>query len=231
MNKQARKLKEKRRALRKKEQEERINKIWNEFKTVTNNQNLTQDKNLMRSIYKTIKTLDNKSILKSGVLSLVISLLILKNEYKFNKQDLVNYAINLRKFINQFTLLNKPINDFIYEIENDYQIDINNRFEDLDRLTLDTVYNLDDDELIIKITIDNIKYFMAIAAYSFMDYLSYFKNTVWNSNDLEKFINEFTILYKNLFNDVSLLNKYNDELYNIGVYIDLNNGNLIEIGE
>ena len=229
MNKQALKLKKKRKELKKQEIENKIDKIWNEFKDITNNPNLKKDKKLMITLYKTVKQLDNNSMIKSGVISLVISLIILKNVYNFDKQDLIQYSIRLQKFIYNFTSKNKSINDFIYELEHDYKVNINNRFDDFPKLSLDSVKDIDNNELVIKTTIDNIKYFLAISAYSFMNYLSYSKDIMWNSCDLEKFIGNFIIFYRNIICDVSKLQKYNQELYDFGLYVNLDNGNLKEI--
>lgn len=229
MNKQALKLKKKRKALREQEIQNKINKIWDEFKDVTNNPNLKQDKELMLKLYKTVKQVDNDSMIKSGVISLVISLIVLKDFYNFTKSELINYSVRLQKFIYHFTSEHKSVNDFIYELEHDYNVDITNRFNEFPKLTLDSIRGIDNDELIIKTTIDNIKYFLAISAYSFMNYLSYSKGKVWNSDDLENFISKFIILYKNILDDVSKLSEYNKNLYDFGLYINLDNGNLKEL--
>ena len=222
MNKQAIRLKKKRKALKEQDIQNKINKIWDEFKNVTNNPNLKKDKNLMIQLYKTVKKVDSDSMIKSAVISLIISLLILKNE-------LIQYSIRLQKFINHFTSENKSVNDFIYELEHDYEVNINNRFDDFPKLSLESIRGINNEELIIKTTIDNIKYFLAISAYSFMNYISYSKGKIWNSNDLETFISKFIIIYKSILDDVSKLSEYHQKLYDFGLYINLNNGNLKEI--
>lgn len=103
MNKQAIRLKKKRKALKEQDIQNKINKIWDEFKNVTNNPNLKKDKNLMIQLYKTVKKVDSDSMIKSAVISLIISLLILKNNYNFDKNELIQYSIRLQKFINHFT--------------------------------------------------------------------------------------------------------------------------------
>ena len=62
-----------------------------------------------------------------------------------------------------------------------------------------------------------------------MNYISYSKGKIWNSNDLETFISKFIIIYKSILDDVSKLSEYHQKLYDFGLYINLNNGNLKEI--
>lgn len=234
MNKQALKLKKQRRALKEKEKQEKMNKLWNEMTQYSDNSGLPKlkkTKEQMLKIYNATKYVDNKVITKTGVVSLISSLIALKEEFAYDSTSLIRFATRLKSFIISFTSCNRPISKIIEEIELDYNVDIRHRCSELPKLTMNDFNKYDMEDTIIKSTVDNIPYFLAINAYTFMNDLTYsVKGKCWNHADLESFVNKAFNIYTNILNDTSKLKSYNDKLKNDDkLDVNLDTGALREI--
>ena len=184
MNKQALKLKKKRRAEREREKEQYINKIWNEMSKVNTDNGLPQfkkTKEQMLKVYKATKQMDSEIIKKTAIITLVCSLFTLLYSYEFYKEDLLRYSRKLKNFIIDFAKTNKSASNLIEEIENDYDVEIHNKCKKLPALKTNefNIYSMED--TIITSTVDNLPFFIAINAYTFMNELAYTNNLSWNS--------------------------------------------------
>ena len=176
MNKQAQKLKAKRRAEREAAKMEKLNKMWDEMETYSEESGrpkMKKTKEQMLKVYNATKEIDSKVLNKSGVISLVCSLIVLYKHYNFDKEKILNYAGRLRNFIIRLGENKRPISLLIEEIEKDYNVSIIERCQDLPRLTMNEFNKYNMEETIIKSTVDNFPYFITINAYVFMNYLTF----------------------------------------------------------
>ena len=234
MNKQAKKLKDKRRAEREASKMEKLNKIWDEMESYSEESGrpkMKKTKEQMLKLYNATKEIDSKVLSKSGVISLVCSLVVLYKHYNFDKEKILNYAGKLRKFIIRLGENKRPISLLIEEIEKDYNVSIIERCQNLPRLTMNEFNKYNMEETIIKSTVDNFPYFITMNAYVFMNYLIFVvKEKSWNAEDLELFISEAFKLYKNILTDVMYLKTLNDILMNEReICVNLTTGTVNEI--
>lgn len=234
MNKQAKKLKDKRRAEREAIKNEKLNKIWNNMESYseeTGRPKMKKTKEQMLKVYNATKEVDTKILNKTGVISLVCSLIVIYKQYNFDKEKILNYAGRLRKFILNIGESKRPVSKLIEEIEKDYNVPILQRCQDLPRLQMHEFNKYNMEETIIKSTVDNFPYFITLNAYTFMNYLTYnIDGKCWNSEDLELFVSETFIMYKRILEDAMYLKTLNDVLINErGICVNLTTGTVNEI--
>lgn len=234
MNKQAKKLKDKRRAEREAIKNEKLNKMWDEMNSYSEEAGrpkLKKTKEQMLKVYHATKEVDIKILNKTGVISLVCSLIILYKHYNFDKEKILGYAGRLRKFILSIGENKRPVSALIEEIEKDYNVSILQRCQDLPRLQMREFNKYNMEETIIKSTVDNFPYFITINAYAFMNYLTFsIEEKSWNAEDLEIFVSESFKLYKNILTDTMYLKTLNDILMNErDICVNLTTGTVNEI--
>ena len=233
MNKQALRLKQKRRADREAAKVEKINKIWDEMSQYTDKTGvapLKKTKEQMLKVYRATKEVDMKILNKTGVIALVCSLIVLYKYYDFDKESILKYASNLRKFILNIGENKRPISNLMEEIEEDYHVSIMERCQNLPRLQINEYNKYTMEETIIKSTVDNFPYFITINAYCFMNLLTFTYSKSWNSEDLENFISNSFIMYERILNDIKYLHILNEILMtNCQICVNLNNGTVNEI--
>ena len=234
MNKHAQKLKAKRRAEREAAKNEKLNKIWDEmskYNEEMGHPKMEKTKEQMLKVYRAKKDVDNKVLNKTGVISLVCSLVILYKHYQFDKQTILGYAGKLRNFIINIGKNKRPVSLLMTEIEQDYKVSILQRCQNLPQLKMNEFNKYNMDDTIIKSTVENFPYFIAINAYVFMNYLTSINNDVcWNSKDLEIFVSESFKLYKNILTDTMYLKTLNDILIDErDICVNLTTGTVSEI--
>lgn len=234
MDKRAKKLKEKRRLDRQLAKMELVNELWNDMNNYveeTGRPKLKKTKESMLEVYNTAREVNAKISTKTGVIALVCSLIILYRDYDFDKENLLAFAGKLRKFILYLGNNDRSIDSLINEIEKDYEVSILERCKNLPRIPSSeySKYNLE--ELMIDSTVEHFSHFIAVNAHTFMNYLSFtIEDKNWNSEDLELFINNSFILYKNILNDALYLKTLNDILINErDICVNLTTGSVNEI--
>lgn len=232
MNKQALKLKKKRRLEKENEKLRKINKAWDEMNDYIKSHNLPElkkTKEQMVKVYKTAENINSKILEKSGVISLVCSLVTLIKKYSYNTDEILDYSKKLKNCINRTITSNHAISNILEEIEHDYNVDILSRCNDLPKI--DTFYIRDDmNKSIISATVKNFPYFIALNAYTHMNLIMYSNQKSWNKDDLTIFISNCFKEYKNILIDNKYLEILRDFiLSNTNIYVDLNNGNVKEI--
>ena len=233
MNKHAKKLKDKRRAERQAIKNEKLNKLWDEmdkYSESSGRPKMKKTKEQMLKVYKATKEVDAKVLTKTGVVALVCSLIVLYKHYNFDKANLLKYAGKLRKFILGLVDNQRPISMLMEEIENDYDVTIMERCQNLPRLQMSEYNKYNMEETIIKSTLDNFPYFITLNAYTFMNYLVYIEEKTWNSKDLELFISETFKLYETILTDCLYLKTLNDILMSErDICVNLTTGTINEI--
>lgn len=234
MNKQAKKLKNKRRAEREAIKNENINKAWDNmtyYSTSAGCKPMKKTKEQMLKVYNATKEIDAKILNKSGVITLIISLIVLYKCYHYNKEQLISYAKRLRTFILNLGKNERPVSLLMDEIENDYNVSINDKCKIFSRVQMSDIDVRHMEDTIIKCTVDNFPYFITINTYTFMNHLiNIDESKVWNSEDLEMFLSESIVLYNRILTDTKYLNVLNDILTNErDVRVDLDTGTIHEI--
>ena len=233
MNKQALKLKQKRRAEKEAMKAEKINKVWNEISQYNNETgkiSLKKTKEQMLKVYTVTKEINKKISCKTGVISLVCSLITLYKYYNFDKESILKYASILRKFIISIGENKRPISESMEEIERDYNVPIMERCQNLPRLKIDNYNKYNMEEIIIKSTVDNFPYFITINAYVFMNYLAFTLEKSWNTEDLELFISKAFKFYEIILTDYLYLKTLNNILINeLHISVNLNTGTVSKI--
>ena len=102
MNKQAQKLKAKRRAEREAAKMEKVNKVWEDISQYSESNGLPvmkKTKEQMLKVYNARKQVDAKVLNMAAVIALLCSLITLYKEYNCDKEKLLEYSSRLRKFI------------------------------------------------------------------------------------------------------------------------------------
>ena len=233
MNKRALRLKQKRRMEREALKSEKINKLWDEMSNYNKEFGLVplrKTKEQMLKFYNAVKEVDKRSVNKTGVISLVCSLVVLYKYYNFNKDNMLNYVKNLHDFILFIGESKRPLLTLVEEIEKDYKVCIMKRCENLPRLHMNEYNKYNMEDTIIKSTVDNFPYFIAMNAHVFMNYLSFNFNKNWNSDDLELFISNVFSYYKNVLADTLFLKTLNDILMSERkICVNLTTGTVNEI--
>lgn len=233
MNKQAQKLKAKRRAEKEAAKLEKINKVWEDISQYSESNGLPtmkKTKEQMLKVYNARKQVDAKVLNMSGVLALLCSLITLYNNFNFDKEQLLKYSNKLRLFIINVTKNNRDVLSLMEEIEKDYNVPIVSRCQNLSGLRMNEFNKYPMDETIIKSTVDNFPYFICINAYCFMNLLAFTYSKSWNSEDLENFISNSFIIYERILNDIEYMHTLNNILItNCQICVDLNTGNVSEI--
>lgn len=233
MNKQALRLKQKRRAEREAVKAEKINKVWDEmsqYSDETGRTPLKKTKEQMLKVYNATREVDTKILNKAGVISLVCSLIILYKEYNFDKEAMLKYAGKLRRFIISIGENKRPISALMEEIEKDYKVSIMERCQNLPRLQMNEYNKYNMEETIIKSTVDNFPYFITINAYTFMNYLAFTLEKSWNTEDLERFVSKAFEFYKTILTDCLYLKTLNDILINErNICVNLTTGTVNEV--
>ena len=230
MNKQALKLKQKRRLQRQIEKSEKINKVWNDMSSYIERTGLRQlektDEHMLK-VYRITKNIQKQIFSKSAIIALTCSLLTAHDCYNFDTEDLLRYSKRLQRFITTTVSKDRPILKVTDEIEIDYKVSIFDRCKQLPKVNINTSNKND---LLIRSTVENFPYMIGISAYTFMNDLVFTKDKSWNSDDLECFISKSFDLYSHILIDSSKLESYRNILLNIcNINVNLNNGNVSKI--
>lgn len=230
MNKQALKLKQKRRKEKESIKNEKLNKMWdelNQYNIESGKPALKKSKEQMLNVYKATKQVDAKVHTKTGVIALVCSLIILYKYYERNIDELLKYSNQLRKFILFMGKNNYSMTMIMEEIEKDYNVPIIQLCKSLPRLSMNEYNKYNMEDTIIKSTVDNFPYFIGMNAHVFMNYLAFDFGICWNHKDLNLFITKSISLYKKILQDSLYLKTLNDILINeCDICVNLTNGNV-----
>lgn len=234
MDKRAKQLKIKRRMERENIKNEKLNKMWdemNKYGEETGRPQMKKSKEQLIKMYKATKEVDNQILNKSGVISLICSLMTIYKHYDCSTEQILTYAKKLRKFIIDMVENKRSVGLLIDEIEKDYNVPILQRCCNLPRLQMSEYNKYNMEETIIKSTVDNFPYFITINAYVFMNYLVFSnKDKIWNTEDLELFISESFKMYEEVLNDSLYLNNLNEILINErNIHVNLSTGVVKEI--
>lgn len=234
MNKQALKLKQKRKAEREAIKLEKMNRMWDDmtnYSIENGRPQIKKSKEQLLKVYNATRKVDGDILKKTGVVTLVCSLVVLYKEFNFSTNQLLEYSDKLRRFIISLGKSSRSISLLQEEIEKDYNVDILNRAQNLPRLNINEYNKYNMEDMIIKSTVDNYSYFMVITAYTFMNYLSFTnQNICWNHDDLEKFISCNFEFYNKILNDSLYLKTLNDILMNeVCIFVNLSTGSINKI--
>lgn len=233
MNKQAQKLKAKRRAEREAAKMEKVNKVWEDISQYSESNGLPvmkKTKEQMLKVYNARKQVDAKVLNMAAVVALLCSLITLYKEYNCNKEKLLEYSSRLRKFIINIAKNNRDVLLLMEEIELDYKVPIVSRCKNLPMLQMSEFNKYSMETTIIKSTVDNFPYFLCINTYCFMNWLAFTNVKSWNSEDLEKFVSSSFLMYERILDDTHYMHTLNEILITeCQVCVDLNTGTVNEI--
>ena len=212
MNKQALKLKKQRRLLKEQEKQKRIDRTWNEMVAFTNKYNLPlkEKKKEKYNIYKAVKEMNNKITVKTGVIVIICSLMSLY-KCQYDKEEILQYSERLRLFILSMTSNNRSFNKILEELRDDFKIDVIKLCKNIPKLKDEELYKYDIEECIIKSTVEEYPYLLSTCIYAFINAIIY--DNIVDEKQLNIFIDFHIEYYKNIINDISLLNKYKKFIY------------------
>lgn len=227
MNKQALKLKKKRRAAKEKEKNEKMKDILEEVNRYADSKNLPRMKNdrvTLETMYKATQHIDNKILIMSGVVSLTCFIHTLGIDYNYDTEILLKHAKRLQKFIKLVVSADRPIHKLIDEIEYDFNVNILDKCKDLPKLGDVDISKYNMDEMIIKSTNTNYPYMLVLMIYN----IAY--DSQWTAQNVNDFVDIMNTKCLNILNDTSTLEVYKNEiLSSCKVDINLTNGVVKEI--
>lgn len=227
MDKQALKLKKKRKILRNIEQEHKLNKLKdeiNEYSILKTKSKINMSKKELINFYKHTKKIDGEVLTMSAIISLVCSVYVLNNFYNYDKEKILNYAKKLQRLIKSIVSAERPILKLIDEINEEYDIDIFKCCNSVPKLFNKDINKYNMNDIIIKSTTENYPYMLALCIYDLMYDLE------WSRDDIISFINRNIKIYNDILNDTNNLETFkNDLIIKSKIDINLSTGLLTEV--
>lgn len=222
MNKQALKLKEKRRSERLNNKLKEKEKLFDAFNQYRKNQNLNcfaKNNENLQLVNKYIRQVDGDILSKSGVNTLVISIYILFTKFNYSKTNVISYAKKLKMYIDNIALNKISINLIEKELTLDYDIDIFNL-----RKKYENVKTLD----MIQLSVNYFPYFLMLSLYAYMNIESKRSNDSWTKHKMNEFVNHVNDQYENIINKKINICKLKSILSNnYGVDVNLQTGDIL----
>lgn len=224
-NKQAAKLKKKRRECKQAIKQAKIQKVLDSVNTYYKEHNMPVLSNKQAQIvYKKLKEVDNDVITKSAVASLLCTLYVLYKYYNYSTDELCNYSRRLQNFIKLVVEQGRSIRQLIEEIELDHNINFIDECKDLPRVANKDVDVLTTNEIRWKSTSDNYGYFLTLNVYILIMDFS------WEHNQIKKFVKENKDVYLQILNNIEYRLVLKDILLKeCSLDINLDTGSIINI--